>query len=163
MKYLIIDDEHEIYRQMFMDVFLKNKHNYNVEEIKRINVPRVLKPFYRLHFSEKINRHMYLPFKSIWIPFYKLHKYHFDEDESYCIIFLNGSLRLHFSRKYLEKIKEKHKNVKLVMILYDSFSNPSAKRAIKMIPVFDTVFSFDNQDCKKYNFEHIVTIICSSC
>lgn len=153
MKFLIIDDEHILYRRMFADCFKPNK--YNIEEVPRMKIPKALSWLYRIHFSNKINRHLWLPFKMIWKPFYCLHKYDFDDKEEYFILFLNGSLRLHFSEKYLLQLKKAHHNVKLVMILYDSFSNPSAKRSIEMIPCFDYVFSFDPGDCEKHGFEYI--------
>lgn len=156
MKYLIVDDDAELYKQMYHDLFLdENIKKYNIEEIERMRIPRILMPIYRLHFNQRINFRIFLPFKGIWTSCYQLHKYRFDSNEKYCIIFLNGTLREHFSKKYLEKLKREHENINLVMILYDSFSNPNAKRAIDMIPIFDTVFSFDKIDCEKNGFEYI--------
>lgn len=156
MKYLIVDDEAELYKQMYHDLFLyENIKKYNIEEIERMRIPRILMPIYRLHFNQRINFRIFIPFKGIWTSCYQLHKYKFDSNEKYCVIFLNGTLREHFSKKYLEKLKREHENIKLVMILYDSFSNPNAKRAIDMIPIFDTVFSFDKGDCEKHGFEYI--------
>lgn len=153
MKILVIDDEHELYKRMFSDLFKETK--YNIKEIPRMTIPSILKPIYAVHFSDRINRHLWLPLKSIWNGFYALHKYPFDEKETYYVLFMNGSLKYHFSRKYLKKLKGEHPNVKLVMILYDSFSNPTAQRAIGMIPDFDYVFSFDQGDCEKHGFERI--------
>lgn len=155
MKYIIVDDEHELYKQMYSDILLKKSKKFDVEEIKRITIPTILKPFYKLHFSDKINSHFFIPLKSIWNRFYQLHQYDYKDSERYCIIFLNGTLRTHYSKKYFEKLKAKHTNIKLVMILYDSKTNPSSKRAYELIDVFDTIFSFDEADCKKYGFEYI--------
>ena len=153
MKILIIDDEHELYKSMFSDLFKETK--YDIEEISRMIIPAVLKPIYTIHFNDRINRHLWLPLKSLWNNSYELHKYPFDENETYYILFMNGSLRYHFSKTYLRRLKQKHPNINLVMILYDSFSNPTAQRSIKMIPEFDYVFSFDQRDCEKYGFERI--------
>lgn len=153
MKILIIDDEHELYERMFSDLFKETK--YSIEEIPRMTIPAVLKPIYAIHFSDRINRHLWLPLKSLWNVFYALHKYPFDEKETYYVLFMNGSLKCYFSNWYLERIKRKHPNVRLVMILYDSLSNPTAQRAIEMIPNFDYVFSFDQGDCEKHGFERI--------
>lgn len=153
MKYLIIDDEHELYKRMFADLFYQNK--YSIEEIPRVKVPKILKPIYRLHFNERVNSHLILPLKEVWAQFYELYHYHFDSNEEYVVIFLNGSLRFHFDRNHLKEFKQTHRNVKLVMIMYDSYINPAAQRAISFIPLFDTVFSFDELDCKMHGFEHI--------
>ena len=142
MKFILIDDEHELYKHMFADCFKESK--YNIEEIPRMQIPGYAKTFYTIHFSDKINRRIWLRGKMlIWKKCYKLHKYAFDSNDRYCVLFMNGSLRYHFSKQYLDNFKRDHPNVKLVMIMYDSFSNPTAKRAISMIPVFDYVFSFD--------------------
>ena len=154
MKFLVINDENELYRYMFSDI-LENKTDFQVEEINKVKVPILLQPFFKIHFSEKINRHMFLPLKKIWNPFYLLHKYNFETSEQYCVIFLNGSLRYYYSKEYLEKLKTKHKNIKLVMLMYDSYSNPVAQRARNMMPVFDTVYSFDKKDCIANNLEYI--------
>lgn len=153
MKFLIIDDEHELYKIMYSDLFKPNE--YSIEEIPRLVVPPVLQKLKRLHFNEKINRHWWIPGKSIWNKYYELSKYKFNNEEDYVIIFLNGTLRHYYSKEYLMDIKNKHKNVKLVMVLYDSFADPSAKRAIDMIEIFDMIFSFDVEDSNKYGFEHI--------
>lgn len=154
MKFIIIDDEHELYKRMFADCFKENE--YDIEEISRMVIPSFAKPLYKVHFNDRINRRIWIPGKMmLWKSCYRLHKYHFDPNEHYFVLFMNGSLRYHFSKKYLIKIKKNYPNVKLVMIMYDSFSNPTAKRAIGMIPIFDYVFSFDQADCDKYGFEHI--------
>lgn len=153
MKILVIDDEHELYKRMFADLFKETK--YDIEEIPRMTVPAALQPIYTVHFSDRINRHLRLPLKGVWKNFYALHKYPFDEKETYYVLFMNGSVKYHFSKGYLQALKEEHPNVKLVMILYDSFSNPAARRAIGMIPEFDYVFSFDQGDCEKHGFERI--------
>ncbi|MDD3139765.1 MAG: hypothetical protein PHX08_12435 [Lachnospiraceae bacterium] len=153
MKILVVDDEHELYKRMFSDLFKET--DYDIEEIPRMTIPGWMKPIYKVHFNDRINRHLWLPFKNVWNNFYTLHKYSFDASETYYVLFMNGSLRYHFSRSYLKKLKLQHPNVRLVMILYDSFSNPTAQRSIKMIPEFDYVFSFDQGDCERHGFERI--------
>lgn len=153
MKYLIIDDEHELYKVMFADLFKTNK--YSVSEIPRMVVPSLLKPLYKLHYDDRINRRVKLPGKMLWKKCYELHSFPFDANEKYWVIFLNGSLRYHFSIPYLARIKKNNPNVKLAMILYDSLSNPASARAVSMLPVFDFVFSFDENDCRTNGFERI--------
>ena len=118
-------------------------------------VPSILKPLYKIHHSDKINRRVWLPGKMLWRPCYQLHKYPFEDNECYTVILMNGSLRYNFSEQYFLKLKEEHPNIKQVMILYDSFINKAASRSISMIPIFDCIFSFDKNDCEKYGFERI--------
>ena len=79
MKFIIIDDEHELYKRMFADCFKESK--YDIEEIPRMVIPSFAKPFYKVHFSDKINRRIWIPGKMlIWKSCYRLHKYHFDHN-----------------------------------------------------------------------------------
>lgn len=158
MKFLIIDDEHELYKMMYSDLFSSNK--YDVEEINKFSKFNVLEVVLnKIYFSEKINRHLFLPFKELWNSKYTLSEYIFDFNEQYWIVVLNGSLRNYYSKIYFRKLKKAHSNVKLCMVMYDSSSNPSAKRSFDMIEVFDKVFSFDIGDCDKYGFEHIYSTL----
>ena len=49
MKFLIINDENELYRYMFSDI-LENKTDFQVEEINKVKVPILLQPFFKIHF-----------------------------------------------------------------------------------------------------------------
>lgn len=155
MKYLVINDEHELYQRMFADLFQTDR--YQVEEIPRMVVPRMLQPLYRLHYHHRINRHISLPGKMLWKSCYRLHQYSFREDETYCVIFLNGSLRYHFSEAYLQQVKARHPNVRYALILYDSISNMKMEKeqTLSLIPLFDYVLSFDEEDCRKYGYKRI--------
>lgn len=156
MKYLVIDDEHELYDSMFADLYTEEaKAQYDIEEIGRMRMPGVLRPLYKLHFNPRINGHLNLPLRSLWNPCYCLHQYPFRADEEYCVLFLNGTLALHFDEAYLRAFKEAHPNVRLALIMYDSLINPSAARSVSMIPLFDVVFSFDEGDCAAHGFERI--------
>lgn len=154
MKFYIVDDEHDLYRSMFAD--LLNMNDSDVSELPKFRkLPQVLNRLRLLHFNDRINRHLWLPGKSLWNSLYYLSNFEFDEKEVYWIIFLNGTLRNYYPLNYLKKIKQKHKNLKLAMIMYDSLSNKSTKRAVEKISAFDKVFSFDKGDCEKMGFEYI--------
>lgn len=153
MKYLIINDEHELYRQMYADLF-KTKE-YNIEEIPRMDVPNKWKFLYNIHFSTRLNAHMLIPFKWIWDSYYNLGHYPFDDKEQYTVILLNGSVRVHYSIRFFKELKKKHPNIKLVLIMYDSVNHVRSKQTLKMLPLFDTIFSFDENDCQTYGFQRI--------
>ncbi len=152
MKYLIVDDEHELYYAMMGELFTQTQ--YDVTQIPRMVMPEFLRKLYNVHYDQRINRRIKLPFKSIWTPFYRLHKYPFDPKQTYCVIFMNGSLRKHFEKSYLLRLKKKHPNVKLAVLIFDHSSYSGAKRAIQLLPVFDYKFSFDQEDCKTFGMEH---------
>lgn len=154
MKFLIIDDENELYEVMYADLFKCQK--YDIEEISKfVAMPKVLEIFRKIIFDDRINRHFWIPGKKVWNKLYSLSSYYFDKNETYWVIFLNGTLRNYYSKEYLKFVKDKHSNVKLAMVMYDSYSNSSAQRAIDMIPVFDMVFSFDKGDCERHGLKYI--------
>lgn len=153
MKYLVVNDEHELYRQMYADIF--NTTEYDVEEIGRMKEPKYFKLLYKIQFNAKLNAHFLVPFKSIWDSYYDLAHYNFKSEEEYTILLLNGSVKVHYNREFFLKLKKKNPNVKLVLIMYDSVSNARSVQTILMFDIFDTIFSFDEKDCKKYKFERI--------
>lgn len=158
MKYLIINDEHELYEAMFEEAF--RSEDYDVSEVDRLS--KSLGPvdiLRRVHFSERINRHIWLPGKGIWNRFYALESYPFNPNERYWIVFLNGTLRLYYSKEYLMQLRKRHGNVKLALVMYDSSSDSSARRAFEMAPLFDVVFSFDEGDCDRYGFQRFYSTL----
>lgn len=151
-KYLIINDEHELYDVMYADLYRTNE--YDIEEISRfIPMPSVLEKIRSIHFDDRINRHLWLPGKCIWNRWYMLDRYPYDVEEQYWVLFLNGTLRNYYSASYLRRFKQRHANVRLAMVMYDSYSNKHASRAIELMPLFDKVFSFDELDCRKHGLE----------
>lgn len=153
-RYLIVNDEKELYKVMYADLFRSKE--FDIEEINRFkSMPKPLRVLRDLHFDDGLNIHCWLPGKSVWNAWYTLSDYVFDNNESYWIIFLNGTLRNYYSAKYLEHLRREHPNVKFAMVLYDNFANVYARRAIKLIPMFDKVFSFDEHDCSQHGLEHI--------
>ena len=153
-KYLIVNDEHELYDVMYADLFRTER--YDIQQINRFEpMPRVIRDINNLHFSDRINRHVWLPFKGLWNRWYTLNHYPFDSSERYWIIFLNGAFRNYYSKEYLLEFKNTHPNVRLAMIMYDSYSNKHARRAIEFMSLFDKVFSFDEEDCRKHGLERI--------
>lgn len=158
MKYLIVDDEHELYRLMYADIFKCSE--YDVQEISPMGKLNIISQIAcKIHFNEKINRRINLPFKQLWNNKYSLSNYKFDPEEKYCVIILNGTLKKYYSRTYLLSVKDKNPNVKLCLVMYDNTTNPSSVAAMNMVDVFDTVFSFDKNDCNTYGFEHIFSTL----
>lgn len=154
MKFLIVDDEHELYKVMFADIL--HDRVKNVHEIPKFNkLPRVLKLIKPIIFNDRINRHCFVPGKSLYNKYYSICNYKFKKSEKYWIIFLNGTLNSYYSKKVLMNIKTKYSNVRLALIMYDHFENHASKRVKSLISVFDHVFSFDPNDCEKYNLDYI--------
>ena len=109
---------------------------------------------YRIHNSKRINEIIDLPFKTIWLKekYSYLENYRYEDDTDYYIIVLNLAVNtLCFPR--LKSIKKD--NVKLVLAFFDPIDNEfSSKIAFKYRHYFDLVMTFDDDDAKKYGFEH---------
>ena len=152
MTFLMIDDEHELYRVMMADIFDQSK--YTVQELKKTKMPKWIKVMHDFHYSRRMNKFFEMPGKFIWNKWYELHKYPFKENEKYVVLFMNGTLRNNYNTTYLMNIKKRHQNVKMCLLIFDKSIYYGAKRAISMRECFDYVFSFDIDDCEKYKFEH---------
>lgn len=149
MKYILVDDEHELYKTMFADVL----NNADVDEIPKFKISTpCFNVFRKVYFSEKINRHFMLPQGGLWDGVYSIFSYPFECKEEYALVFLNGTIRNYYSRKTLIKFKSKHRNVKLVMLMYDSMASQNIYRYRDKFDVFDAILTFDPEDAKKYGF-----------
>lgn len=154
MKFLIVDDEHELYKRMYADIL--HKKDSSITEISNFqDLPLLLNALEKTVFNRRLNRHMKVPFKKLYDKYYTLSSYNWNPDEKYWVLMLNGTLCAYYSEEYLRNFKRTHKNVKLAMVLYDCFANRSAQRAISMISLFDKVFSFDEEDAAKHGLQHI--------
>ena len=125
-------------RVIIFDNAIKNKKNRLLNIIKRI------------HFSNRINLIINLPFKGIWKTV--LDDIEWSDDTLYYIIF-NDTYPL--SPSYLRDIREKH-NVKYVLFaefVWDgNFPNSKRRREDVTAVGFDYIFTFDPKDAKKYGF-----------
>lgn len=158
MKYIIIDDNNQLYKMMYKDI-LKPLKEFNVEEIPREKMGRILHTIYKVHTASRFNQKVQLPFKGIWSRFYGLSEYEFNKSEKYCVIILNGTLWKGYTYKYLNNLKEKNPNVKLVLVFHDSMKVLCYRKSVeKRLPLFDYIFSFDDEDCCKYGFSHFYQI-----
>lgn len=156
MKFIIIDDENELFNIMFYDL----NFNKEVEKISHF-VPdsKIMNYLRKFHFNSKINSRINLPFKCIWKNKYTIYNYNYDSEEQYFILFLNGCLRFYYDRKILSDFKRKHPNVSLVLLLYDSHANPNSQFALRKKDLFDLIFTFDPKDAYTHDYEYIYSTL----
>ena len=158
MKYLIIDDNNELYKMMYRDI-LNPIQEFDVEEVPREKMGGLLNIIYKFHTASRFNQKVQLPFKGIWSKFYGLSQYEFNKSEQYCVIILNGTLWKGYTYKYLKKFKEKNPNVYLALIFHDSMKILFYRDSVeKRLSLFDYIFSFDEDDCEKYGFTHFYQV-----
>lgn len=112
----------------------------------------IIKLLRKVHLSKKINKYLPLPFKHIWSGVF--HVLHFDAEKlrDQWIIFFNGGV-YPLSEQYMKKIKRKY-NVHFVLFMADPWHAANAEMARRYVSIvdFDYIFSFDENDSKKYGF-----------
>lgn len=140
--------------------FIVNRKGYNticaqdLEKDPQIKVvsypldymPKIIRQLYGVHFSEKIAKHINLPFKSLWYPLY--FKDDFKEKRPLCFIILNHRLSI----KYLNYLKEKYPDCKIVLLHRDLMKvcrriNPE----LVFNPILDLVMSYDEVEAAKHS------------
>ena len=144
-------DENSWSAYVWSDVEGKAEIFYDNNTIKN----PILKKLKKLHFGNRINNKLHIPFKSVWnhslcIGFDDLNK----KDRNYIIFQSN----VKFAPAYINRLK-KEKNAVIILYLPDTVKNLGIANdryeLEKYISYYgiDMIFSFDTGDCKKYNFE----------
>lgn len=109
----------------------------------------------KIHFGNKLNRKIWIPFKSIWNSKLILKKDDLREVDRNYIIFQSN---IKFSPSYIKRLK-KEKNACIILYLPDTISGIGIGNTIDDFKRYcnyykiDYVFSFDKEDCKKYNLK----------
>lgn len=128
---------------------------------------RFLKKIKKYHFSNKINKFFWIPFKFIWDKTYSIKYDEICEKDINYIIFQSN---IKFSPNFIKKIK-KEKNAYIILYLPDTVSGIGIGNKKKDIDRYkryyniDEIYSFDEEDCKKYDlkFFDLYSKIDSSC
>ena len=107
----------------------------------------------RIHTSLLINSYMDLPFKCVYYS--KLFEY---AEDNTCYIFSHIS-SAKIGRNLLQRLHSLGKNIRIALLLLDSFSAHSITlfrtwRAVKNVE-WDYILSYDIEDCKRYGFTYL--------
>lgn len=113
--------------------------------------PFVIRFIYKIHMNRHINSYLNLPFKSFWHKYYFKNK--FKDNKPLCFVLQGLSLPI----EYLEWLKKRYPNSKIVLILRDLISlsikrNCNFKKAV--YNYCDLVMSYDAGDVLKYKIPH---------
>lgn len=115
----------------------------------------LLRKLKKLHFGNKSNRLVWLPFKYIWDNNYSIKLDSLNINEKNCIIFQSG---VKFSPSYIERLK-RERNAYIVLYLPDTIRNlgiASNKTEFERYCSYykiDSVYSFDFEDCKEFGLK----------
>ncbi len=111
------------------------------------------------HTSEKANRYINLPLKSIWYNKY-MDKIPNDSGEQWIVIFAEGC-RLAYDSHFINKLRKRYNKLKIVYYFLNSTVQLSDKRINYINTTFDIVVSYDRADCKKYDWYYYCGIYCA--
>lgn len=116
---------------------------------------RLLKKIYKLHFSNKINNFVSLPFKNIWNKYSSIEQNLDTKDNNYIIFQSNVKI----SPSYVKYLKNKYK-CKIILYLPDTIKKliglESKEKFLKYKRKnhIDCIYSFDLGDCEKYDIKY---------
>ena len=106
----------------------------------------------KAHFSNELNKHVWLPLKTIWDSTYPVRAEMFDPRQKNYIIFQSG---VKFSPHYLRRLKREC-NCQTVLYLPDTLAglniarNREEWKRYRQHYEIEQVYSFDQEDCQKY-------------
>lgn len=108
----------------------------------------------RLTFSPKVNKYIRHPFKEYTFP--KVIDCSLFENDNVCFLFFEYQY-LYVSSDYLNYLRNKCKNAKIVLILNDIVASNSLFNIEKMKQDCDIILTYDQGDAKKYDLIYHTT------
>lgn len=128
---------------------LLNSSNIRVVTIPLENSSSFIRLLFDIHNSQKIEKYIKLPFKSIWYPYY--FKDDFNNNKPICFIILNHFLPV----GYLKYLKNKYPNCRIVLLHRDLIKvSKGMNPQLTQNPYLDLEMSFDKGEALKNGFPH---------
>lgn len=140
---------------VFGDLKFDDRVIYLDKPLKPIS--SLLDKFRKVHLATKINKKVELPFRGIWNSSLSLSTINFSKDVKYHIIFINTSI-VKYNIAYLRELKSQY-NINFYLYMLDSvntYRGYEVRRYLFKYNILTRVYSFDNEDCKKYQFTYFM-------
>lgn len=149
-KFIFYHPNNNLIERMFSDILLR-------EEAMSVSSPYyfsnpIEKVLNNIHMSKRLSQTIELPFKFIWNKYNVLEKI-YNNSDTFVLIFTPAS----FSKMYLPYITEikKRSNVKIIYIILDTcIGRHKFNVELTKKEYFDLIYSFEKDDCDKYNFRY---------
>lgn len=148
-EYILIAPGSDYGRAMWSDIALLENGTI-LDNVLR-PTSRMLSLLHHIHFSFTINRKMHLPFQGIWKKLYSIQSVTFEKNKKYCVIYTDVSAA-RTDYKYLENLSKKD-NITLFLVMVNTMERRAGLMENRF-PYFSAIFSFDEQDAKRYGFIH---------
>lgn len=110
----------------------------------------------KLHFSNSLNKKVWIPFKWAWDRYLSLKLEDLSSKDVNYVIFQSN---IKFSPRFIKKLKN-NKNARIILYLPDTTTGIGIGVSIAAVTRYcryylvDEVYSFDEEDCKKFNFKY---------
>lgn len=147
-KYVIGGVANDFYMASYKDIMLNDAAEYHKEFLDTSS--EIIRKFFGVHFG-RVNNSISLPFKSFWNPWI-LRPRNLTEKKICFILFSNYTKFI--DTGLFDYWRRKYPGCKLVLFFQDLVKTNKYKHPEKLKDIFDLVLSFDQEDCKQYNFEY---------
>lgn len=147
--YILVPPEKLVMNIMFQDALQMD----NVTMLSNpLGLDNKLKHFlFRMHNSAKLNKFVNLPGKGVWRTVKQSTLLKEDlPQERFFVIVLNPVVK-YLSEEIVSALKREH-NAVLCLCFLDPTGGKNSIDAMRHLDWFDAVYSFDQEDCKKYGF-----------
>lgn len=148
--FVIFASPFDYHQYSYSDVLDTNNVEYIVKSIHSNN--KFLNLLFKVHCSLKTNKYINIPFKKLW--FNQLSHFKFDDDIIF--IFFAGTTRFNLIKSgYIEYLKKRYPNSKFCCYYTDLVKWHQHEVDINYVKkTFDYVYSFDQNDCLKYELDY---------
>ena len=131
---------------------LNDLENVELRKSALPNKKRFAKKLLKLHYSNKLNKIIKLPFKKAWLP--KMCKTNFKNGKPTCYVFY-GSKFIEPDSGIVKYIRKHYPDSKIVVMFCDLIRNNVSKRIDIIRDQIDLFSSYDIQDAKKNGIEYL--------
>ena len=144
--YVVFGDDWDLYKHSYSDLFDKPFARYYPSPVEAVGK---LATLHKIHFSEKVNNVIPLPFKGLWNKAY--FKEDFQEKKQLCFVFFWRWASIADQSGYLRYLRNKYTGCKIVLFLQDLVEKRGSE-ILHFRDQYDLILSFDQGDCRKYGF-----------
>jgi len=148
MRYIFFEGDSSTGRILLNDLY--GEENVRIIYKDRALKSRLMSILFKLHMSQKINRKIQIPFKSIY--FKSLINYSFASIDGICFIFVAGW----YSKELFIWLRKKYPKCKLILLLRDTIRAYEASipsfLGRSLSKEFDLVITYNPNDAKMYGF-----------
>ena len=154
--YVLVKNASDYYRLNYSEIIGRDDVCYL--DNFAVNFPFLLRIIHKLHNSQKLNRYIPLPFKSVWFPYYFKHR--FTDSKPLCFIVDASPLYLTpYIFDYILYLKKKYEKAKFVLFYQDMIKLcPDRFRPQCLKSLFNLIITYDYIESVEYGILYHPTV-----